>query len=121
MAGAFDTAGVKRPGESVDGDGCRRHGTGCSPATPAARVPHWTTPPIGATEDAGTGKYLLERIDLVNLVCVLGNSLNGAVPPEVYKDVLDYCVERRAFLIVDPPPDWTRNGLVSDPTHELPV
>ncbi len=117
-AGAFDTTGVKRPGESVDGDGAATWDRVQPGDAGGASAPLDDTTYRG-DRNAGTGKYLLERIDLVNLVCVLGNSLNGAVPPEVYKDVLDYCVERRAFLIVDPPPDWTRNGLVSDPTHEL--
>jgi phage tail sheath protein FI len=118
VAGALDAAGVKRPGESVDGDGN---------ATWDQVLPgdagHASAPldDIAYTGDrkTRTGKYLLEHIDLVNLVCVLGSTLSSLVPPEVYKDILDYCVERRAFLIVDPPPDWTRNGLVTDPTDEL--
>ena len=66
--------------------------------------------------DARTGKYLLEDVDLVNLVCVLGNTPAETVSPTIYSDVLAYCVERRAFLVVDAPTEWTHADLVSDAT-----
>jgi uncharacterized protein len=68
--------------------------------------------------NARTGKYLLDGVDLVNLVCVLGNARDETVPAAVYSDVLAYCVERRAFLVVDPPVEWRHDELLGDPaTH----
>jgi uncharacterized protein len=66
-----------------------------------------------------TGKYLLEDVDLFNLVCVFGNALGTDVDKVVYSDVLAYCVERRAFLLVDPPVGWKHGDLVSNPTGKL--
>lgn len=68
-----------------------------------------------------TGKYLLEDVDLVNLVCVLGNTRGdeASVLQDVYPDILEYCVERRAFLIVDPPGTWTHDVLVSKPADQV--
>ncbi|OBF40983.1 hypothetical protein A5724_05215 [Mycobacterium sp. ACS1612] len=60
---------------------------------------------------ARTGKHQLAHVDLVNLVCVSANTLDNSVPPPVYRDILDYCVERRAFLLVDAPADWIRADL----------
>jgi phage tail sheath protein FI len=69
--------------------------------------------------DSRQGKYLLEDVDLVNLVCVLGSTPADVVSPTALADLLTYCVERRAFLIVDSPPDWGHEDLVSDPTGKV--
>ena len=63
-----------------------------------------------------TGKYLLEGTDLFNLLCICSESRGVGVPVAVYQDALPYCVERRAFLLVDPPTDWTHAAAVSDPS-----
>lgn len=69
--------------------------------------------------DTRTGKYLLEDVDLFNLVCVLGNTRDQTVPSGVYPDLLAYCVERRAFLLVDAPKEWKHDKLVSNPTDQV--
>ncbi|MFG1793083.1 phage tail sheath family protein [Nocardia sp. NPDC049149] len=66
-----------------------------------------------------TGKYLLEDIDLINLVCVFGNKATSLTDADMYNDILSYCIERRAFLLVDPPTDWSHNGLMTNPATEL--
>ncbi|WP_069163769.1 phage tail sheath C-terminal domain-containing protein [Nocardia altamirensis] len=66
-----------------------------------------------------TGKYLLEDIDLFNMVCVFGKKASSLTDAVVYKDILSYCIERRAFLLVDPPTDWSHNGLMTNPATEL--
>jgi len=53
------------------------------------------------------GIYALEKIDLFNLLCIPADSRDGDTLPDVYSSALDYCVERRAMLIVDPPLDWS--------------
>jgi phage tail sheath protein FI len=79
---------------------------------------------LGAADYSGnrnkrTGKYLLEDVDLFNLVCLLGNSRGETVAPGIYADMLAYCVERRAFLIVDAPVEWTHDDLVSNATAKV--
>jgi phage tail sheath protein FI len=45
------------------------------------------------------GIFALESVDLFNLLCLPGVSDSG-----ILADAISYCVERRAFLIIDPPP-----------------
>ncbi len=69
---------------------------------------------ITATELKGgpaekTGLYALEKADLFNLLCIppptrTGNTAN--TDPTVYQAAMEYCVDRRAMLIVDPDLDW---------------
>jgi phage tail sheath protein FI len=54
-----------------------------------------------------TGLYLLERVDLFNLLCILPDARGGDVPNDVYQEALSYCVQRRAMLIVDPQAGWS--------------
>jgi phage tail sheath protein FI len=64
--------------------------------------------------DPKTGLYALDQADLFNLLCIppLGRDTSALpstyVMPSaaVYSAALDYCVERRAVLIVDPDPAW---------------
>jgi len=67
----------------------------------------------GVTEYTGsrngkTGLFALEKADLFNLLCIPPPDRSDApdTDPSVYQEALNYCRERRAFLIVDPPFDW---------------
>jgi hypothetical protein len=74
----------------------------------------------GTTEIVGdpgafTGIYALEKVDLFNLLSIPDatraaagdpNALDSAVNPSaIYAQAMALCDERRAFLLVDPPPD----------------
>ncbi|HXJ65511.1 MAG TPA: phage tail sheath family protein, partial [Actinomycetota bacterium] len=57
-----------------------------------------------------TGIFALERADLFNLLCLpppTRDSDGFGVVSAVYPAAAQYCVDRRAMLIVDPDPDWT--------------
>jgi len=74
------------------------------------------------SQDAKTGIFALEQADLFNLLCIPADTRGGNVPDGVYPKALNYCVNRRAMLIVDPPSAWSSNGgqtLLSDPRTEL--
>ncbi|QDT90445.1 phage tail sheath C-terminal domain-containing protein [Gimesia algae] len=58
-------------------------------------------------EDAKTGIYALEKTDLFNLLCIPPDKKTGDIKPEIYSKALTYCHDRRAMLIVDPPPSWS--------------
>lgn len=84
-----------------------------------------------------SGIYALEKVDLFNLLCIPdatrsqpGNPLkiyvdptdpgNVLEPNAVFADAMTYCQKRRAFLLIDPPPevnnvqsaaDWKYSGL----------
>jgi len=84
--------------------------------------PRTTTSPIGAvggsdgddltaTEVNGvqkdkTGIFALEKADLFNLLCIPPATRDGDTDPTVYQAAMQYCVDRRAMLIVDAPGAW---------------
>ncbi|MCG8597661.1 MAG: phage tail sheath subtilisin-like domain-containing protein [Kiloniellales bacterium] len=51
--------------------------------------------------------YALEDADLFNILCIPPDQRGADVPAAALSDALNYCVERRAMLIVDPPVAWT--------------
>lgn len=67
----------------------------------------------GAREDNKEGIYALEKTDTFNILCIppytgVNTALNEAaiVDTQVITDAANYCERRRAFLIVDPDPNW---------------
>ncbi len=77
-----------------------------------------------------TGLYALEKVDLFNLLVIpdatratAGNSAKldpNVSPNDIYAEAMTYCKKRRAFLLIDPPPevnnvekaaDWKSSGL----------
>lgn len=57
--------------------------------------------------DAGTGLYGLNKVGLVNLVCVPPYLPGGEVDLSVLAAAARICVDSRAFLIIDAPVGWT--------------
>jgi hypothetical protein len=57
--------------------------------------------------DAGTGLYALNKVEMVNVVCVPPYLAGGEVDLSVLAAAAQICVDRRAFLIVDAPVGWT--------------
>ena len=99
-----------------------------APITPPARPDIFTAQADGGDDggaiddgdilgsaSAKTGLYALTRTDLFNLLCIpppvrltpenLGD-VGTFTPDHVYAAALTLCVQRRAFLIVDPNPLW---------------
>lgn len=60
------------------------------------------------SEKNKTGVYALEKADLFNLLCIPPDSRDGDFPPDAHGEILQYCVKRRAMLIVDPPIAWAK-------------
>jgi uncharacterized protein len=58
-------------------------------------------------QPAKTGLYQLEEADLFNLLCIPPDARGGDVPEDVYQEALNYCVQRRAMLLVDPKNGWS--------------
>lgn len=54
-----------------------------------------------------TRLYALEDADLFNILCIPPDTRGGDVPQPALDESLNYCVERRAMMIVDPPAAWT--------------
>jgi len=53
-----------------------------------------------------TGIFALESVDIFNLLCIPGVS-----DPSTIAEAAAYCQERRAFMIVDPPPGLTPDAM----------
>jgi hypothetical protein len=58
------------------------------------------------SKDQKTGLYALGKTDLFNLLCIPPDARDGDTPSAVYQAAMEYCVERRALLVVDPPAAW---------------
>jgi phage tail sheath protein FI len=105
-------------------------GTGHGGATGwGSEVASTVAGPDGALPGAGaligaqatfTGMYALEKVDLFNLLCfpdatralpsapaTPGIDGGDAAITSIYSQAIPYCDQRRAFLLVDPPPDVT--------------
>jgi|SRR5215208_1869131 len=59
--------------------------------------------------DGKTGLFALEKADLFNLLCIPPDTRQGNTPNAVYQEAMEYCRDRRAILIVDPPYEWGTN------------
>ena len=57
------------------------------------------------------GLYALEKADLVNLVVVPPYTSGGDIDAQVLADTIAYAAERRAVMVMDPPPGWTTVAL----------
>jgi Bacteriophage tail sheath protein len=68
---------------------------------------------------AGTGLYLLAQADLFNLLCIPPDTLTGSVPAALHPAAAKFCVQRRAFYIVDSPADWTTIASVQPDTLNI--
>ncbi len=62
-----------------------------------------------------TGLFALRDVDLFNLLCIPPDTREGDTDKAVYSTALDFCVQRRALLIVDPPASWqSANDIVKN-------
>jgi len=72
---------------------------------------------FAGNQAAQTGFYALDAVDLFNLMVIPGDD---EIPESIHQNLWGpasvYCQSRRAFLLIDAPPSWTRNGrpLVKD-------
>jgi phage tail sheath protein FI len=64
---------------------------------------------ILGSESQKQGLYALEQVDLFNLLCLplYSEGLEAANLTSLIGSVTSYCEKRRAFLLLDPPPEWT--------------
>ena len=64
------------------------------------------------------GIYILEQADIFNLLCIPPFLTNGDERPTdidqgLLTDAVEYCKNRRAMLILDPPSSWTKKDTAS--------
>ena len=76
-------------------------------------------------EDDRTGIFALESADLFNLLCIPPLAPETEATPDVadttWAAAANYCQERRAMLIIDPPTAWTADPSAAISTAETGV
>ena len=71
-------------------------------------------------ETAKTGLFALRKTDLFNLLCIPPDTREGDTDKSVYSAALNFCVQRRAMLIVDAPAAWkSANDIVKNNNQAL--
>jgi hypothetical protein len=61
-----------------------------------------------------TGFFALESVDLFNLMVIPGDGISGETEwAAIRSSAAVYCQSRRAFLLLDAPVGWTKNGLLN--------
>ena len=65
-----------------------------------------TATEINGVQNDKTGIFALDKADLFNLLCIPPPVRDGDTDPTVYQAAMQYCTDRRAMLIVDPPLAW---------------
>jgi phage tail sheath protein FI len=62
---------------------------------------------IASDKTSKTGLFALEKADLFSLLCIPPPIQGVDTSAAVYQAALQYCVDRRAVLLVDPPAAWS--------------
>jgi len=63
------------------------------------------------SQAAQTGFHALDSVDIFNLMILPPDRGPGAADrTQLWGPASNYCAQHRAFLLVDPPDDWTSNG-----------
>jgi phage tail sheath protein FI len=76
----------------------------------------------GAVVDEGnrankTGMFALDKASIFNLLCIPPFQPGTSNPLQTWTAAANYCQERRAFLIVDAPAEWTATTAVTEITQ----
>jgi phage tail sheath protein FI len=66
-----------------------------------------STDVLGKQSDK-TGIYALDNVDLFNLLCIPPYDKDNEAATDVYAAANQYCKEKRAILLVDPPLSWKK-------------
>jgi len=60
--------------------------------------------------DLKTGIHALRKADIFNLLCIPPDVRDGTLPKPVREKAAEFCAEKRALYIVDPPHAWDANA-----------
>jgi len=77
-----------------------------SPDTAGGNGDPITFAEVEGSETAKTGIWALEKADIFNLLCIPPFDAETDVPKSTWDAAAEYCSDRRAILLVDPPASW---------------
>lgn len=66
-----------------------------------------------------TGIYALKKTDIFNIMCIPPFTPSVDVEPSTWAAALTLCKEKRSFLLIDPPIDWTNKEAAKDNVDDL--
>lgn len=71
----------------------------------------YTLTELQGIQNDQTGLYALDGVDLFNLMVIPGDTgIPSSVHETFWGPASNYCEKRRAFLLIDPPATWVKNG-----------
>jgi phage tail sheath protein FI len=69
---------------------------------------------IKGSEEDKTGMYALKNADIFNLLCIPSFTDDPDKRQKAYDDALEFCNQKRAILVLDPPLNWVTKQLAVD-------
>jgi uncharacterized protein len=99
----------------------RRYALGLTGTSPFQVVPvaadkgsdgiPFTLTELQGVEANQTGLFALDSVDLFNLMAIPGDAgIPSSVQETFWGPASNYCQQHRAFLLIDPPATWVKNG-----------
>jgi uncharacterized protein len=71
----------------------------------------FTLTELQGVEANQTGLFALDSVDLFNLMAIPGDAgIPSSVQETFWGPASNYCQQHRAFLLIDPPATWVKNG-----------
>lgn len=64
-------------------------------------------PVVVDPSETGSGIYALKTVDIFNILCIPPDTVSADISQNVYTGALNFCEDRRAMLLVDPPMSWS--------------
>jgi uncharacterized protein len=104
---AADAGGAATPAADAGGAAAPAADASAAAATPAAAT---IQPDLPGDEGSRTGIYMLDHVDIFNLLCIPPDTRTSDVPTPVWAAAAEYCADRRAMVIVDPPAAWSASA-----------
>jgi hypothetical protein len=75
---------------------------------------------IGSDRE-GTGIFALDRVPIIDLVCMFSGSEGGDIGPVALFAAEQYCRARNAILLIDPPSQWSSAQMAHESCGERSV
>ena len=96
-------------GTPVDLNGINEASNDWSSATaPVADGSTLTSTEYNGSEDDKTGIFAFKDTDLLNILVIPPMTFEEDIEPAVWSKALNFCIDERIMLIVDPPFSWTK-------------
>jgi len=90
-----------------------------SPSTAGKDGDELTYVEYEGSENEKTGIYALKKTDIFNIMCIPPFTPSEDVASSTWAAALTLCKEKRAFLLIDPPSNWSSIALAKEGSKSL--